>query len=84
MRRVSSVDLIRNFSSYSDVALREPLVVTKNGRERLVLLSIEEFNFLRHIAAAHEDEKTSRESNAQRRSPRPAADQQRARRQTKR
>ena len=33
MRRVSSVDLIRNFSSYSDVALREPLVVTKNGRE---------------------------------------------------
>jgi len=26
MRRVSSVDLIRNFSSYSDVALREPII----------------------------------------------------------
>ena len=65
MRRVSWVDLIRNFSSYSDVALREPIIVTKNGRERLVLLSIGEFNFLRHVPA-HEDEKAPREASAPR------------------
>jgi hypothetical protein len=60
MRHVSSLDLVRSFGSYSDIALREPVIVTKNGRERLVLLSVEEFNFLRHAAGAYEDESASR------------------------
>ena len=64
MRRVSSADLIRNFSRYSDLALREPVIVTKNGRERLVLVSVEEFNLLQHVSAAYEDEKDRRDFTA--------------------
>jgi hypothetical protein len=32
MRRVSSADLVRNFSVHSDAALAEPLMITRNGR----------------------------------------------------
>jgi hypothetical protein len=41
MRRVSSADLVRNFSVHTDTALAEPVVITRNGRDRLVLLNIE-------------------------------------------
>lgn len=41
--RVSSADLLRNFGTYSDAALNEPVIVTRNGRDRLVLISIGEF-----------------------------------------
>jgi prevent-host-death family protein len=44
--RVSSKELIRNFGAFSDVALKEPVVITKNGRDRLVLLSVEEWQAL--------------------------------------
>jgi prevent-host-death family protein len=40
-------DLVRRFSHYSDVALVEPVVVTKNGRARNVLISVEEYERLR-------------------------------------
>lgn len=46
MKRVTSAEAARNFSTLSDAALSEPVVVTKNGRDRLVLLGIEEYNFL--------------------------------------
>ena len=36
-------DLVRQFSHYSDVALHRPVVVTKNGRPRNVLISVEEY-----------------------------------------
>ena len=44
--RVSSAEFIRNFGSYSDSALSEPIVITKNGRDRLVLISIDEYKHL--------------------------------------
>lgn len=44
--RISSKELIRNFGALSDLALREPVVITKNGRDRLVLLSMETFETL--------------------------------------
>ena len=44
--RISSKELIRNFGALSDLALREPVVITKNGRDRLVLLSLETFETL--------------------------------------
>ncbi len=44
--RVSSAEFIRNFGSYSDTALSEPIVITKNGRDRLVLISIDEYQHL--------------------------------------
>jgi PHD/YefM family antitoxin component YafN of YafNO toxin-antitoxin module len=39
--------MAKRFSAYCDMALNAPIVVTKNGRDRLVVLSIDEFNFLR-------------------------------------
>jgi prevent-host-death family protein len=44
--RVSVKELLRNFSRLSDKALSEPVIITKNGRDRLVLVSIEEFSML--------------------------------------
>jgi prevent-host-death family protein len=39
-------ELVRQFSHYSDVALARPVVVTKNGRARNVLISVEEYERL--------------------------------------
>ena len=46
MKRVTSSEAARNFSELSDRALNEPVVVTKNGRDRLVMLGIDENKFL--------------------------------------
>ena len=40
-------ELVRQFSHYSDVALGQPVVVTKNGRPRNVLISVEEYERLK-------------------------------------
>ena len=40
-------ELVRQFSHYSDMALSQPVVVTKNGRPRNVLLSIDEYQRLK-------------------------------------
>lgn len=50
--RVSSAEFIRNFGSYSDTALSEPIVITKNGRDRLVLISIDEYKHLTDLLEA--------------------------------
>lgn len=36
-------ELVRSFSHYSDVALAKPVVVTRNGRPRNILISVEEY-----------------------------------------
>lgn len=46
MKRVTSSEAARNFSELSDQALGAPVVVTKNGRDRLVVLGVDEYNFL--------------------------------------
>ncbi|GBQ96713.1 hypothetical protein AA23498_2713 [Acetobacter nitrogenifigens DSM 23921 = NBRC 105050] len=40
-------ELVRKFAHYSDMALAQPVIVTRNGRPRNVLLSIEEYDRLR-------------------------------------
>jgi prevent-host-death family protein len=40
-------ELVRQFAHFSDVALTRPVVVTRNGRPRNVLLSITEYNRLK-------------------------------------
>jgi|SRR5579863_9662952 len=55
MKRVSTVELIRNFGAHSDAALAMPVIVTKNGRDRLVLISIEQYDVLQHAYDAFED-----------------------------
>lgn len=42
-QKVSTAELMRNFGPLADKALTEPLTITKNGRDRLVLLSTEEY-----------------------------------------
>lgn len=62
--RVSSGDFIRKFGTYTDSALSEPIIITKNGRERLVLLSVDEYNTLLHLRDLHEDLRESAPSRA--------------------
>ena len=40
-------ELVRQFSHYSDVALGQPVVVTRNGRPRNILISVEEYERLK-------------------------------------
>ncbi len=47
MVKVSSADFQKNIGRYQDVALVEPVTVTKNGRDRTVLLSVEEYQRLK-------------------------------------
>jgi PHD/YefM family antitoxin component YafN of YafNO toxin-antitoxin module len=44
--RVTTADFIKNYGSLADRALLEPLTITKNGRDRLVVLSAEEYERL--------------------------------------
>jgi prevent-host-death family protein len=43
MLKVSAADFQRNIGRYQDLALREPVAVTRNGRESCVLISTEEY-----------------------------------------
>ena len=47
MQRVTSREFQRNFGRCQDEALREPLAITRNGRERLVILSVDEYERLK-------------------------------------
>ena len=45
--RVSSAEFIKNYGTLTDKALAEPVTITRNGRDRLVLLSVEEYERLK-------------------------------------
>ncbi len=50
MPRVSSTDLSNRLDQYQDEALKRPIIIiTKNNRERLVMLSIEEYRRLKQL-----------------------------------
>ena len=42
-RRVPTVELLRHFSEYGDETMTGPIVVTKNGRDRFVLLTLKQY-----------------------------------------
>jgi prevent-host-death family protein len=44
---VSAAEFHRNIGLYQDMALTKPVTITKNGRERTVLLSAEEYSRLK-------------------------------------
>lgn len=50
MLRVSSAEFQRNFGRYQDEALVHPIAITRNGRERLGVISTEEYRRLRRRA----------------------------------
>ena len=41
--KVSTADFIKNYGTLADQALAEPVTITKNGRDRLVVLSAAEY-----------------------------------------
>jgi prevent-host-death family protein len=47
MVKVSSAEFQKNIGRYQDMALREPVLITRNGRDRTVLLSTEEYERLK-------------------------------------
>ena len=47
MQRVTSREFQRNFGPCQDEALKAPLVITRNGRDRLVILSVYEYERLK-------------------------------------
>lgn len=47
MVNVSAAEFQRNIGRYQDLALTQPVAVTRNGRERTVMISIEEYRRLK-------------------------------------
>ena|ERR1700724_2109374 len=43
MVKVSAAEFQRNIGRYQDMALVQPVAVTRNGRERTVMISVEEY-----------------------------------------
>ncbi len=50
MVTVSSVEFQRNFGRYQDAALTAPVAISHHGRERLVMISVEEYRRLKRRA----------------------------------
>lgn len=46
MTRVSATEFKNNIGAYSDAAMSEPVIITSHQRDRLVLLSAEEYKRL--------------------------------------
>lgn len=46
MTTVTAAELSKHFGAYQDAAVREPVIITKNGRPRIVLIAYEEFQRL--------------------------------------
>jgi prevent-host-death family protein len=46
---INASEFQRRVGEYSDIARREPVMVTRHGRASLVLLSAEDYARLRHI-----------------------------------
>jgi len=47
MIRVTSANFQKNFGQHQDEALKQPVIVTRNGRDRTVLISVEEYRRLK-------------------------------------
>lgn len=47
MMTVSSAEFQRHFGRYQDAALTQPVAITRNGRERVVMLSVDEYRRLK-------------------------------------
>lgn len=50
MITVSSAEFQRHFGRYQDEALTQPVAITRNGRERIVVLSVDEYRRLKRRA----------------------------------
>ncbi len=49
MTRVTSTEFQQAVGNYSDAAMREPVIITTHNRDRLVLMSVEEYARLKAL-----------------------------------
>lgn len=47
MARVTATEFQQSVGNYSDTAMREPVIITSHNRDRLVLMSVEEYQRLK-------------------------------------
>lgn len=47
MLKVTAAEFQRNIGRYQDIALTQPVAVTRNGRERTVMISTDEYHRLK-------------------------------------
>jgi prevent-host-death family protein len=52
MQTTTSADFHRKIGQYQDRALVEPIMVTRNGRDRVVLISADEYHRLKKLDRA--------------------------------
>lgn len=45
--KVTTADFIKNYGRLADKALSEPVTITKNGHDRLVVMAVEEYERLK-------------------------------------
>jgi prevent-host-death family protein len=58
VQRVAATQFQQNVGVYSDAAMREPVIITSHQRDRLVLMSAEDY---RKLVEAHEDDLIKRQ-----------------------
>ncbi|MCB1754335.1 MAG: type II toxin-antitoxin system Phd/YefM family antitoxin [Gammaproteobacteria bacterium] len=56
MPRVTSTEFQQSVGTYSDTALKEPVIITSHNRDRLVLMGVEEYNRLKGLEEAMDKE----------------------------
>ncbi len=75
MKRISSAEFVRSFSHHADAALTDPVVITHHGRDRLVMLSVDNYRELLTLAMAGDiaaGEAARKSLDDLKRSPRPS------------
>ena len=60
MTRVSATEFKNNIGAYSDAAMSEPVIITSHQRDRLVLLSADEYRRLTDIPEGITDKDKAR------------------------
>ena len=60
MTRVTATEFKNNIGAFSDVAMIEPVIITSHQRDRLVLLSADEYRRLTGIPEGVSDEEKVR------------------------
>lgn len=66
MRSVSATEAQNRFGQLLDEAVNEEVVISKNGRERVVMLSVEAYRKLRDEAGVRPEIKTALERSMRR------------------
>jgi len=69
--RISAAEFAKRFGELSDEALAQPLIVTRHGRDRLVVMSLAKYRELTN--PGEEAKQTERANTARLRSAKPAA-----------